>query len=97
MQQNSVQKDKSLLVVHVENDSSLEHDTVFTYQSFRRRPLTQPPPPPEVIPIPLPTTLRPPATARPYGQPFHHHPTQPAPTSSPTEYNFKCLNSIITD
>jgi len=86
-----------LLVVHVENDSSLEHDTIFTYPSFRRRPPTQPPPPPEVIPIPLPTTLRPPTTTRPYSQPFHHHPSQLAPTSSPPEYNFKCSNFIITN
>jgi len=79
VQQNSVQKDKLLLVVHVENDSSLKHDTIFTYPSFRS-PFAKPPPPPEIIHIPLTTTLRLSTTARPYSQSSHHHLTQPAPT-----------------
>jgi len=92
-----MQKEQTLLVVHVDNGILVEDDTILTSPSFCRRPPTQPPPSLKVTLIPLSTTPRSSSIARPYSQSFHYHPTQPAPASPPPKHNFKCSNSIITN
>jgi len=81
LQQNSVQKEQTLLILHVDDNNLAKDDIVFTYLSFCRHPPPQPSPPLEVIPIPLPTTPRSSIISRPYSQSFHHYLTKPAPTS----------------
>ena len=90
-------KEYTLLVVHVDDNNLAKDDTTFTSPIFCRRPHAQPPPLPEIIPIPLSTTYKLSVITIPYSQPFHHHRTQFVPTSPPPEHNFKCSNSIITN
>jgi len=57
MQHISLEEKQRLLMIHVNDENLEKEDTVFSCLRFHRRPPAQPPPPREVIPVPLSTQV----------------------------------------